>query len=180
MIEQLVNLNQYKKIFICGISGSGKTTLASQISKKLGHFPIYMDEHFWLKNWVQRPEDDFYNLIDNLTLNNTWVLEGATGKVIERYAPQAEIVIWLNFSNMNAIYRVLKRTIKNYGRKTRCEMADGCIERFNLDFYKWIWNYPKEKNPKIKKFFEDNNINYIEIKNQKKLDSFFSSLCDRT
>lgn len=176
----LANSRTYKKIFICGISGSGKTTLATKISNKLGHDPIYMDEHFWLKDWEQRDGADFFNLLDKFTKSDSWVLEGAIGRVIERYAPQADIVIWLNFSNFNAIYRVLKRTLKYYGRKTRNEMADGCVERFNLSFYKWIWNYPKDKSPKIKEFFEDNNINYIEIKNQKKLDSFFSSLCDRT
>lgn len=160
------------KIFICGISGSGKTTLAKNISKKYGHTPIFMDEHFWQENWTQRPLVEFVEKLDDLTSGQRWVLEGATGTVIERYAPKADLVIWLNFNRYFAIYRVIKRTLSFRGRKTREEMADGCTEKIDFEFLKWIWNYPKNKNHKILKYFEERNVNFYEIKNPRGLKRF--------
>lgn len=161
-----MGIENCKKIFICGISGAGKTTLAKNVAINFGHSPINMDEHFWLENWEQRPVEDFYDRTDKAIQTEKWVLEGAVGKVISRYAPQADIVIWLNFSRYFAIFRVLKRITMHYNKKTRAEMPDGCIERFDFNFIKWIWKYPT-RNKKIREFFNENNIEFIEIKNKR-------------
>lgn len=159
-----MNLNDFDKILVCGISGAGKTTMAKQISKKFGHTPIYMDEHFWMENWTRRPEDEFYRRVDKLSENSRWILDGAVRKVISRYCPKSDIVIWLNFSRTRAIYRVMKRLIQHRGKKIREEMPDGCIERFDLNFIRWIWNYPKNHNNWIRNFFKENSVKFIEVK----------------
>lgn len=33
-------------------------------------------------------------------------------------------------------------------------MGESCEERFDLDFLKWIWGYPKTKRPGILKMLE--------------------------
>lgn len=163
-----MTLEKFNKIFICGISGAGKTTLARNISEFFGHSPVYMDEHFWQENWQQVPIDECYHSIDKAIEVDSWVLEGAVGKIISRYAPQADVVIWLNFSRYLAVFRVLKRTLLHYNGKARSEMPDGCVEKFDLSFIKWIWDYPN-RNERIRSFFLEKNINFIEVGNKKEL-----------
>ncbi len=51
------------------------------------------------------------------------------------------------------IYRAFKRIVK-YRNKTRPDMGAGCEERFDLQFFKWIWEYPNTKRPTILKGLE--------------------------
>ncbi len=60
----------------------------------------------------------------------------------------ADTVIFLDIHRTICVYRAFKRMLR-YRNKTRPDMAEGCEERFDLDFLKWIWNYPKTKRPGI-------------------------------
>ncbi len=49
-----------KFINVVGTSASGKTTFARQLAKKLGLIHIEMDDLFWLDNWQETPDDEFF------------------------------------------------------------------------------------------------------------------------
>jgi hypothetical protein len=36
-------------------------------------------------------------------------------------------------------------------------MAEGCEERFDLKFLKWVWDYPKRTRPKVLRLLEENS-----------------------
>ncbi len=38
------------------------------------------------------------------------------------------------------------RTVRNHGRAIQ---AEGCPERFEFAFYRWIWNYTRDSQPRI-------------------------------
>jgi thymidylate kinase len=42
----------------------------------------------------------------------------------------------------------LGRYLKHRG-ENRPELADGCNEKIDLDFLKWIWNYPRDVKPEV-------------------------------
>ncbi len=46
---------------------------------------------------------------------------------------------------------VLLKEVIQYRNKTRPDMGAGCKEKFDLQFFKWIWEYPKTKRPTILK-----------------------------
>jgi hypothetical protein len=81
-----------------------------------------------------------------------------------------------NFSRYFAIFRVLKRIAMHYNKKTRAEMPDGCTERFDFSFIKWIWKYPS-RNEKIREFFNENNVEFIEIKNKRQFQKLLGGNC---
>ena len=58
----------------------------------------------------------------------------------------ADTIIYVDISRVICIYRVLKRMIQ-YRGKSRPDMAAGVNERFDIDFLKWVWDYPKTKKP---------------------------------
>ncbi len=44
--------------------------------------------------------------------------------------------------------RVLLRTVKGYGR-TRPDLPENCPERFDLEFLRYVWEFPRKQRPRI-------------------------------
>lgn len=60
----------------------------------------------------------------------------------------ADTVIFLDFSRLLCLRRVIKRRLM-YSGKTRPDMASGCPEQINGQFLHYIWNYPIARRPVI-------------------------------
>lgn len=69
----------------------------------------------------------------------------------------ADTIIFLDIHRTICVYRAFKRIVQ-YRNKTRPDMGAGCEERFDLQFFKWIWEYPKTKKPTILKRLDQLNM----------------------
>lgn len=132
-----------KKIVLIGSGGSGKSTLAKQLGERLKIDVYHLDALFWKPNWVGVPKNE-----QRLVQREEWIIDGNYGGTMEIRLHAADTIIFLDIPRVVCIYRAFKRILK-YRNKTRPDMAEGCDERFNVDFFKWIWNYPKLKKPVI-------------------------------
>jgi adenylate kinase family enzyme len=65
-----------------------------------------------------------------------------------------------------------------YKRKRRPDMADGCNEKFDLEFYKWIWGYNKKHGPQTLNRLEElkEKKNIIILKSFKEINSYLDKL----
>ena len=55
------------RINVVGVSGSDKSTLAKQIAQRLRLAYFEMDEMFWLPNWQEPDDANFFERIDQVT-----------------------------------------------------------------------------------------------------------------
>ncbi len=62
--------------------------------------------------------------------------------------PRADTVVWLDHPRHRCVRRVLWRTARSYGRQ-REGGPDGCPERFDLEFLRYIWNFRAQHQPKL-------------------------------
>ena len=67
--------------------------------------------------------------------------------------PRADTVIWLDYPRLVCLRRVLARTARNAGR-VREGLPEGCPERFNVEFLRWIWNFNSKHRARLIAAFE--------------------------
>ena len=89
------------------------------------------------------------------------------------------LVIFLDFNRYLCLYRAITRFIKYYG-KSRPDMAEGCNEKFDFNFIKWIYEYPKVKKPiilqKLKNLSKETKI-YI-LRSPKEVELFLENISE--
>lgn len=170
------NIKVGKRIMVIGSCGSGKTTFTMQLNKKITIPVIHLDKEYWQSGWVETPKELWREKQRKLLLGNCWIVDGNYSGSLDIRLEKADTVIFLDYNRYLCIYRVLKRWISNIG-KVRVDMADGCVEKIDLPFIKFVWRFPIDsRNKIIDKLKEYNDVNIITFRKPKEAKLFLSSL----
>jgi len=137
-----------QRVLVIGSGGSGKTTLTRQLAAKLGIPPVHLDQHYWHPGWVATTDIEWAAEVERLIAGEAWVMDGNYGGTLNRRLERAELVIWLDLPRWLCLSRVLRRQFQYLGR-SRPELPVGCRERLSPEFLLWIWNYPRQRRPRI-------------------------------
>lgn len=142
-----------KKIILIGSGGSGKSTFAKQLGNKLNIKVHHLDALFWKPNLEGVPKEKQRTVQNELVKEDEWIIDGNYGGTMDIRMNAADTIIFLDIHRTICVYRAFKRVVQ-YRNKTRPDMGAGCEERFDLQFFKWIWDYPNVKRPTIIKELE--------------------------
>jgi len=166
-----------KKIVIIGSGGSGKSTFAKSLGGILESDVHHLDALFWKPNWVGVPREKQKKIQNELVKQEEWIIDGNYGGTMDIRLNAADTIIFLDIPRIVCAYRVLKRMIQ-YRNMTRPDMGEGCEERFDLNFIKWIWEYPKTKRPNILDRLQQlsNDKNVIILKSPKDVKRFLGKV----
>jgi adenylate kinase family enzyme len=137
-----------KRIVIIGNGGSGKSTLARRLGDLLGIEVIHLDARFWNPGWVETPKPQWFQTVAHLVAGDSWIIDGNFGSTMDLRLAAADTIIFLDLHRTRCLLHVLKRQISYFGR-TRPDMADGCPEKVDWEFLKWIWDYPVQSRPAV-------------------------------
>lgn len=159
--DQLQN-TPLRNIMVVGSAGSGKSTLARRISEILGHRVIHMDHIYWQPNWVMRSAEAIHSLVIESIQAEGWIFEGNHSASYPDRLARADTIIWLKVPRALCLWRATLRALGNYG-KSRPDMAEGCYDRLDWRFLKWVWNYPKNGRPKHEALFENTKHTHSQI-----------------
>ena len=136
------------KVIVIGSGGSGKSTFARELGGRTGIEVIHLDQEYWQPNWEKTPTDEWEAKVAVMLERNSWIMDGNFGGTREMRMCAADTIIFLDLPRHICLYRILKRTIKYYGR-SRPDMTEGCNERFDLKFILWVWNYPNATRDRV-------------------------------
>ena len=127
------------RIAIIGYSGSGKSTLAALYGKAKDIPVLHLDTTHFLPGWRERPKEERAAIVRRfLDENSDWVIDGNySGVFFEERMEKADRIIFLNFNRFSCLYRAWKRKVQ-YTGKTRPDMAEGCNEKMDAEFIRWI------------------------------------------
>jgi len=161
-----------KKIIVLGSGGSGKSTFAQKLSQKLGLPLIVLDQHYWSPGWISPPKKDWRNKVSELVKKDQWIMDGNYKSTFDIRFPASDTIIWLNRNRFLCCWRVIKRRLLN----DRVDKLDGCNEKVDLQFFKWVlWDYPTKGRKMTREFLRKyQNKKVFILKHQKDIKKFLA------
>jgi adenylate kinase family enzyme len=120
-----------KKIIIIGSSGAGKTWLAQKLRHLLKIKVFHLDRLFLLSNWKKKAWDTRIDILQNILLEEQWIIEGTYRISSEFCLTEADTIIFLDLHPFLCLQRIIQRHIECYGR-TRRDIPKGCTDRLTL------------------------------------------------
>ena len=167
------------KIAIVGYSGSGKSTLARKLSEKYNIPVLHFDTVQFLPGWEIRDQVQKEQLTkDFLDSNDSWVVDGNYSKLFyERRMEEADQIVLLLFNRFSCLLRAFRR-YRKYANTSRPDMAEGCNEKYDLAFVKWIlWEgRSREARARYHWILTHYGQKATVIKNQWQLDTYLKTL----
>ena len=169
-----------KRIMIIGQPGSGKSTLAQVLGELLSLPVFHIDHIHWQAGWIERSGLEKDRLCSEVHAKDTWIFEGGRSSTWPERLERADALVWLDFPLTVRAYRVFRRT-RRYLGKTRPDLPDGCPERFNLEFTKWIWNTRKSGRHRMNHLFDSApaDLEKYRLTNQRQVDELIIRLAER-
>jgi len=170
------------KIAIIGYSGSGKSTLARQLAEEYSIPVLHFDRVQFRPNWEIRPQASKEMMTKTfLDLHKDWVIDGNYSKLsFERRMEEADVIIMLLFNRFSCLYRVTRRYWK-YKNATRSDMADGCQEKLDAEFVKWVLREGRKKSSRQR--YQGVMAQYpdktIIVKNQRQLNAVYKGIHEK-
>ena len=165
-----------EKIIIIGCCGSGKSTLSKSIQEKTGLPLFHLDKEYYKPNWEKPTKDEWDKKILELCQKEQWIMDGNYISSMHIRMDYADSLIWLDINRAKCLYRAILRAIIP-SKKHRSDMGDGCDERHDVEFYRFIWNFNKTTRPRILQLIEEHkDMNVIILKNNRDLRGFLAHL----
>jgi adenylate kinase family enzyme len=137
-----------QRIAVIGTTGSGKTSLAARIAERFGITHVELDALHWDPVWTPSPA--FRERAAEALRRDAWVVDGNYSQVRDIVWSRADTVVWLDYSLILILWRLLRRTVRRASRReelwneNRERLWDQIATRNSL--FLWaVQTYPRRK-----------------------------------
>jgi adenylate kinase family enzyme len=110
---------------------------------------VHLDALFWQPGWREPENEAFRAAVRAAVAGDRWVSEGNfVSRTFDLRLPRADAVLFIDQPRWLCIYRILWRWLTAFGRR-RPDLAEGCAENFDWDFFLWTWTFNAKSKPRI-------------------------------
>ncbi len=160
-------IKKLRRVSVVGTSCSGKTTFAKNLAQILKVKRIELDAINWLPGWVERPKDEFLDLVEKEAAGDAWVFDGNYTRTREIVWRRATAIVWLDYSFPRTCYRALNRTTRRVFSGE--SLYSGNRETFGKAFMSrdsillWVLTTYHEKQRRYTKLLSEESLGEKEI-----------------
>ncbi len=138
---------------VIGCPGSGKSTFARELAAATELPVVHIDRLYWQPGWVSVSAEELDARLASEVAKDRWIIDGNYSRTIPMRLARCDAVVWLDLPRRQCLYGAIKRVLLSYG-KTREDMGEGCPERLDLEFLKYIWNFGRRQRGRIEAMLE--------------------------
>ncbi len=161
-------MSLHQRILLIGSGGSGKSTLARKLGEATGLPVVHLDQLYWKPGWQHLTKEEFDAVLASELNKPNWIIDGNFDRTIPARLTYCDAVIFLDLPRLVCLISVVRRVLFSLGR-TRPDMGEGCPERFDLSFLKWVWNFGREKQQKYLSLLNASGKTYYRIRSRREL-----------
>ena len=134
-----------QRVLVLGAPGSGKSTFAHRLAATADIPLVSLDALYWQPGWTPSDPATFKSRVKDAAMNESWIMDGNyISHAGEFRRDRADTIVWFDLPRYVCMLGILGRIAKGYGR-VRPEMAAGCPEQFDLEFFRYVWTFCKEQ-----------------------------------
>jgi SAM-dependent methyltransferase len=109
-----------------------------------------------------------------LFAGDRWIADGNYGGTFDERFSRADTVIVLALPRLRCLAGALKRSALSHGKAMQ---AEGCPERFQLSFFRWIWNYDRDSRPRLDAALaRHGHLDVVELTSRRAVRDFLESV----
>lgn len=149
LAEAAERIRRADRMLVFGCSGGGKSTLSQKIATRFGLDYVSIDRDIlWLPGWQERDKAEQLERIKAFSAGHRWIMDGTNTSTFNVRVPRCDILVWVRMPRHVNVWGILSRWAKHAGR-TRPEMAPGCPERVNWEFFRFVWTWERIYGPRV-------------------------------
>jgi len=139
-----------QRVAVVGSGGAGKSVFARELGRLTGLPVHHLDRFMWRPDWVLTPDNVGDAGLLELAGRDRWIIDGNFGRTMPQRFAAADTIVLLDLPRVVCTWRVIRRTIDGIStRESRPDLPEGCEERPDWDFLKWVWNFPTRSRPAV-------------------------------
>lgn len=139
-----------------------------------------MDAILWKPGWTLTPRKEQEQIQSQLVSRDSWIIDGNYNGTLDIRLQAADTIIFLDMPRILCLYRVLKRRVM-YHNRSRPDMQEGCEEKIDMRFLKWVWEFPESQRQnlldKLSQLKQDKHI--IVLKSHRQMKRFLAEMKDQ-
>jgi len=112
--KNLMSSFPFHRVVVIGTTSSGKSTLAERLAKRLDLNFIELDALHWEADWAEATLEEFRERVEQATKAKRWIVAGNYHVVRDIVWPNAEAVIWLDYSLGRIFWQLTRRTFTRW------------------------------------------------------------------
>src|SRR5262249_37565863 len=124
------------------------STLARELGRLTGLPVVHLDRLFWKSGWNECTKDEFDAKLDEALKQHAWIMDGNYGRTIGRRAAVADTILLFNFPTWQCLRGAAMRRVQHH-RTVRPDMTEGCPERSDLEFFRYILAFRRKSLPGV-------------------------------
>jgi len=170
-------LTDRKRIMVVGSGGAGKTTLALKLGELTRLPVVHLDRHNWHSGWVPTPADEWRPKVEALAASDEWIIDGNYGGTLGIRVRRCDAIVFFDFNRVTCLWGAAKRAFLQRGA-SRPDMPEGCPERLDWAFLRWIWGYSRVSRPKVLSAIEraSDDVEVVMVRNRRQARNLLESM----